>query len=80
MSFGPDLSLIARQGDARTILQSILEPNREVAPQYYPTLLELKDGTSSPASCCALRMSMSSATQLGHERTFQKSEVVRRTD
>jgi putative heme-binding domain-containing protein len=43
---GPDLSLSARQGDLKATLQSILEPSREVAPQFFPTLLELKDGTS----------------------------------
>jgi putative heme-binding domain-containing protein len=42
---GPDLTLIAQQGDRSAILRSILEPHREVAPQFYPSLVKLKDGT-----------------------------------
>ena len=34
---GPDLSLVGQQGTRQAILQSILEPSREVAPQFYPT-------------------------------------------
>ncbi len=41
---GPDLSLVARQGDRASLLKSILEPNRDVAPQYFATALELEDG------------------------------------
>lgn len=77
---GPDLSLIARQGDRAAILQSILEPHREVAPQFYPTLLKLKDGTDFTG--ILLR---SSSTEVfrdltGKERTFQKADIVQRTE
>ncbi len=34
---GPDLSLLALQGDRASLLRSILEPNRDVAPQYFAT-------------------------------------------
>ena len=77
---GPDLSLIARQGDRTSLLRSILEPNREVAPQYFSTLLELKDGTLF--SGILLR---SSSTEVfrdatGNERTLQKSDIVQRKE
>ena len=77
---GPDLSLIARQGDRAAILRSILEPGREIAPQFFPTLLTLKDGTDFTG--LLLR---SSSTEVfrdltGKERTFQKADIVQRTE
>lgn len=77
---GPDLSFIPQQGDQKAILQSILEPSREVAPQFYPTLLELKDGTQFTG--ILLRSSNVDVFRdvTGRERTFQKADVVKRTD
>jgi putative membrane-bound dehydrogenase-like protein len=77
---GPDLSLITQQGDRTAILRSILEPNREVAPQFYPTLLKLRDGTAFTG--ILLR---SSSTEVfrditGKERTFQKADIIERTE
>jgi putative heme-binding domain-containing protein len=77
---GPDLSLIAQQGDRTAILRSILEPNRDVAPQFFPTLLKLADG--SDFTGILLR---SSSTEVfrdltGKERTFQKTDIVKRTE
>ena len=72
---GPDLSLIAKQGTPREILQSILEPNRAVAPQFYTTLLELTDG--SDFTGILLRSSSNEVYRngFGQEVTFQKSEI-----
>lgn len=77
---GPDLSLVARQGDRAAILRSILEPQREVAPQFYPTLLKLKDGTDFTG--ILLRSSSVDVFRdlTGKERTFQKADIVQRTD
>ena len=77
---GPDLSLIAQQGDLNGTLQSILEPGREVAPQFFPTLLKLKDG--SDFTGILLRSSSIEVFRdiTGKERTFQKSDIVQRTD
>jgi putative membrane-bound dehydrogenase-like protein len=77
---GPDLSFVARQGDAKAILQSILEPNREVAPQFYPTLLELKDGTAFTG--ILLRSSDADVFRdpVGNERVFRKADMMRRTE
>lgn len=77
---GPDLSLIARQGDRAAILQSILEPHREVAPQFYPTQLKLKDGTDFTG--ILLRSSNTEVFRdlTGKERTFQKTDIVQRTE
>jgi len=77
---GPDLSLIAQQGDRASMLKSILEPNREVAPQYYATLLELDDG--SVFSGILLRSSNRDVFRdiTGKERTIENAEVVRRKE
>ncbi len=77
---GPDLSLIAQQGDRAAILRSILEPHREVAPQFYPTLLKLADGTDFIGF-----LLRSSSTEVfrditGKERVFQKADILQRTE
>ena len=77
---GPDLSLIAQQSDLPGTLRSILEPNREVAPQFYPTLLKLKDGTEFIG--ILLRSSSIDVFRdlTGKERTFQKADIIQRTE
>jgi len=77
---GPDLSLVSRQGDRVNILRSLLEPNRDVAPQYFTTALELTDG--SVFTGILLR---SSSTEVfrdatGKERVFQKQDIVQRKE
>ena len=77
---GPDLSLVSLQGDRTAILSSILQPHREVAPQFYPTQLKLNDGTDFIG--ILLR---SSSTEVyrdltGKERTFQKPDIVSREE
>lgn len=77
---GPDLSLIARQGDARSLLQSIVMPNRDVAPQFYCTLLELSD--DSQFTGILLRSSSTEVyrNNFGQEVTFQKKDIVNRRE
>ena len=77
---GPDLSLIARQSDLKGTVQSILEPSREVAPQFYPTLLKLKDGSDFVG--IMLRSSSIDVFRdiTGKERTFQKADILERTE
>ncbi|MFP6763109.1 MAG: PVC-type heme-binding CxxCH protein, partial [Planctomycetaceae bacterium] len=41
---GPDLTFIARRMDHRRLVQSIIQPSREIAPRYVPWILELKSG------------------------------------
>lgn len=77
---GPDLTLIARQGSREDILRSILEPHREVAPQFYPSHVKLKDGTEFTG--ILLR---SSSTEVfrdltGKERAFLKEAILSRTE
>lgn len=42
---GPDLSAVAQIGDSRSLLQSLLQPSRDVAPQYFPRALLTKEGS-----------------------------------
>lgn len=77
---GPDLSLAGKQGDREALLRSILEPHREVAPQFYPSQVKLKDGTEFIG--ILLR---SSSTEVfrdltGQEKSFPKTDVVERTE
>jgi len=77
---GPDLSLVARQGDRANILRSLLEPNRDVAPQYFATALELADGNVFTG--ILLRSSSVDVYRdaTGKERVFQKADVVQRKE
>ena len=77
---GPDLSLIARQGDQTALLRSILEPDREVAPQFYPTLLKLKDGTEFTGILLTSANVEYYRDLTGKARGFQPADIVERTD
>jgi putative heme-binding domain-containing protein len=77
---GPDLSLIAQQGDLKATLQSILEPSRAVAPQFYPTLLKLKDGTDFTGIMLRSWSKEVYRDLTGKERTFEKSDIIQRTE
>lgn len=41
---GPDLTTIARRADPRYLLESMLQPNKEIAPQYLPWQIHTVDG------------------------------------
>lgn len=41
---GPDLSTIARGSDREKLMQSILHPSRDIAPQFVAHTIETKDG------------------------------------
>ena len=77
---GPDLSLISKQGSRKEILASILEPNRDVAPQFYTTLLQLADG--SEFTGILLRSSSNEVyrNNFGQEVTFQKTDIENRKE
>lgn len=77
---GPDLTFIAQQGDRAAILRSILEPHREVAPQFYPSVVELKDGTTFTG--ILLRSSNTEVFRdlAGKEKSFPEADIVKRTE
>lgn len=43
-SVGPDLTTVATRMDRQRLIDSILQPSREIAPQFVPWVIELKDG------------------------------------
>jgi putative heme-binding domain-containing protein len=43
-AIGPDLTQIANRLDRRRLIESILQPSREVAPRYVATMVETDDG------------------------------------
>ncbi len=43
-TFGPDLTSIAKRMPRRRLIQSILEPSREIAPRYVPWIIESTSG------------------------------------
>jgi putative heme-binding domain-containing protein len=73
---GPDLTLISHQADRAGILQSILEPNREVAPQYFPTQLGLADGTTFVGILLRSSEVETYREITGKEKTFRKKEIL----
>ncbi len=73
---GPDLTLISRQADRAGILQSILEPNREVAPQYFPTQLGLADGATFVGILLRSSEVETYREITGKEKTFRKKDIL----
>ena len=43
-NIGPDLSVIAHSNDHQKLAQSIIEPSREIAPQFIAHMIETSDG------------------------------------
>lgn len=41
---GPDLTGLVTRSSRRRVLQSLLEPSRDVAPQYVPSMIQTSDG------------------------------------
>lgn len=80
---GPDLSAVADRSDPTWLLQSILEPSREVAPQYYPWQLGLADGSTFTG--IALRQGGNSGKEFyrditGAEQSFVKDDIHHRQE
>lgn len=75
---GPDLTFVSSQGTREQILQSIVEPNRDVAPQYYATLLELEEGGFFTGILLRSAGYEIYRNNLGEEVTFQKTQIAAR--
>ena len=43
-TLGPDLSNIGKKYERKTLLETILEPSKAIAPEFIPHLLETKSG------------------------------------
>ena len=62
------------------ILRSILEPHREVAPQFYPSQVKLKDGTEFIGILLRSSSVETFRDLTGKERTFPQTDIVSRTE
>jgi putative membrane-bound dehydrogenase-like protein len=73
--FGPDLAA-ARTGGKPKLLASIVDPNREVLPQYFLSTLELKEGESVSG---IIRHETTTTVTVrqpgGTERTVSRAEI-----
>lgn len=79
---GPDLSVVGDRGDDAWLLQAILDPSRDVAPQFYPISMEMKDGS---AFVGFLLRDGGGATATyrdltGAERSIKRGDIVRREE
>ena len=72
---GPDLSVLGNRQDRTWLLQSILEPSREMAPEYQPRTIVLNDGRTFTG--IRLRSSTKEAMRdaNGQNRTFDRNDI-----
>ena len=72
---GPDLTFLSKRATRESLLQSILEPSREMAPEFQPRTLLLKDGRVFTG----IRLRSYTREQIrdahGQTRTFDKGNV-----
>jgi putative membrane-bound dehydrogenase-like protein len=77
---GPELSMVSRQGDTASILHSLLEPNRDVAPQFFASAIELEDGTTFTGILLRSSNTEVFRDSQGKERSFPKKDIVERKE
>jgi hypothetical protein len=72
---GPDLSGVHNRKDRTWLLQSILEPSRQMAPEYLPRTIILNDGRTFTG--IRLRSSTKEAMRdaNGQNRTFDRDDI-----
>lgn len=72
---GPDLSRVNHREDGAWLLQSILEPSRQMAPEYLPRTIVLKSGKTFTG--IRLRSSTKEAMRdsSGQTRTFDRNDI-----
>ena len=72
---GPDLSKLGSRNDGNWLLQSILEPSRQMAPEYQPRTILLKDGRTFTG--IRLRSSTKEAMRdaNGQNQTFNRDDI-----
>ncbi|MCA9231034.1 MAG: c-type cytochrome [Planctomycetales bacterium] len=72
---GPDLSEIGDQRDPARLLQSVLQPSLQMAPEYRPTAITLNDGRTFTG----IRLQSATFEALrdnnGQRRVFQRSDI-----
>ncbi|QDU59534.1 Cytochrome c [Planctomycetes bacterium Pan216] len=72
---GPDLSTLGRRDDRDWLLQSILEPSREMAPEYKPRTIVLTDGQAFTGIQLQSYTKEAIRDANGKKRTFNRDDI-----
>lgn len=72
---GPDLSAVSHGKGKTWLLQSVLEPSREMAPEYLPRSVLLKDGTVFTGIRLRSYTKETIRDTNGQNRTFDRNEI-----
>ncbi|MEX2578160.1 MAG: PVC-type heme-binding CxxCH protein [Verrucomicrobiales bacterium] len=72
---GPDLTLVHARDDREWLLRSLLDPNAEIAPEYLPRSVVLRDGSQHVG--IRLRSSTSEVIRdlNGQNRSFKRDDI-----
>ncbi len=77
---GPDLSSVSKNSDLKSLLESILQPSLKMAPEYRPTMLQLKDGRTFTGLRLQAYTKEAIRDAEGRKRVFDRSEIERIKD
>ena len=72
---GPDLSTVGLQSDRQQLLESILQPSREMAPEFQPSAILLVDGRVFTGIRLRSWKTETIRDNNGQNRTFDREEV-----
>lgn len=72
---GPDLSHVADREDSDWLLGAILDPNRDIAPQFMPRAITLNDGSSYVGIRLRSYVNEQIRDALGRNHTFKRDDV-----
>lgn len=72
---GPDLSSLGNRKDRTWLLKSILEPSREMAPEYQPRTIILNDGRTFTGIRLRSYIKETIRDANGQNRTFDRNDI-----
>ena len=72
---GPDLSSVGAQSNPQRILESILEPSREMAPEFRPSIIQLDDGRTITGIRLRSWVNETIRDEHGQNRTYDLNQV-----
>lgn len=72
---GPDLSHVADREDSAWLLGAILDPNRDIAPQFMPRVITLNDGSTHIGIRLRSYINEQIRDALGRNHTFKRDDV-----
>ncbi|MCK5921851.1 MAG: c-type cytochrome, partial [Methylococcales bacterium] len=72
---GPDLSKISGQGNRTWLLEAILNPNKDIAPQFLPRMITLNDGSVYTGIRLRSYIREQIRDANGQNHTFDRDEV-----